>query len=248
MDGRIHTAKPAQIGRIGRRRPVGCDRARPARRRVCPEAKRVFDLMAAFIALVLTAPLLLMVAAAIRLTSPGPSLYRGLRAGRHGTPFHMLKFRTMVDLAEKLGGVSTAADDPRITSLGRVLRRYKIDELPQFINVLTGEMSLVGPRPQVLEEVALYTPEERALLSVRPGITDHASIRFRHEGEILKGHADPAAAYNTLIRSEKIRLGLAYVRESSFRVDMRILARTVAAVCMNPWHAAKDHESAQDRG
>jgi lipopolysaccharide/colanic/teichoic acid biosynthesis glycosyltransferase len=132
----------------------------------------------------------------------------------------------MVVNADKIGGPSTSDDDPRVTQIGHFLRRYKLDELPQLFNVLKGEMSLVGPRPEVAAEVALYGPEERKLLNVAPGITDWASIRFHNEGEILKGSADPHRTYQEKIRPEKIRLGLEYVQKHSFRVDVQILLTT----------------------
>ena len=142
----------------------------------------------------------------------------------------MLKFRTMLPNAEKLGGPSTPSDDPRVTRFGKRLRKYKLDELPQLFNVLRGQMSLVGPRPEVLSEVAAYSAEERQLLSVLPGMTDWASLRFADEGGILAGSADPHAAYLQIIRPEKIRLGLRYVREHSFLVDLKIIAGTLKTV------------------
>ncbi|MGH9521631.1 MAG: sugar transferase, partial [Terriglobales bacterium] len=140
------------------------------------------------------------------------------------------KFRSMVVNADKIGGPSTSADDPRVTRIGAFLRRYKMDELPQLINVFTGEMSFVGPRPEVLDEVSRYTDEEKHLLDVRPGITDWSSIKFRNEGEILRGAVDPHAAYLEKIRPEKVRLGLQYVRERSLITDCRILVQTLKAV------------------
>jgi len=139
----------------------------------------------------------------------------------------MYKFRTMVTDADRVGGPNTPNDDPRLTRTGRVLRRYKFDELPQLYNVLKGDMSFVGPRPQVAGEVAGYTAEEREILSVRPGITDWSSLRFHNEGEILAGHEDPDRAYTELIRPEKMRLGLEYVRRGTFRDDLRIIIDTV---------------------
>jgi lipopolysaccharide/colanic/teichoic acid biosynthesis glycosyltransferase len=139
----------------------------------------------------------------------------------------MLKFRTMVVNADRIGGSSSADDDPRITAIGRWLRRTKLDELPQLFNVLGGSMSLVGPRPQIAHDVAKYTDEERAILTVKPGITDWASIRFHNEGAILAGHADPDQAYIDLIRPEKLRLCLEYVRRRSFGTDLSILWMTV---------------------
>ena len=144
--------------------------------------------------------------------------------------FKMRKFRTMVVDADRIGGSSTPADDPRLTTIGKALRRWKIDEMPQLINVLLGEMSLVGPRPQVASDVARYTEDERRLLSVRPGVTDWASIEFRNEAEILRGHPDADNAYDELIRPEKIRLGLAYVDQRSLWVDLQILYLTAKAV------------------
>jgi lipopolysaccharide/colanic/teichoic acid biosynthesis glycosyltransferase len=132
----------------------------------------------------------------------------------------------MVMNADKVGGPNTPDDDPRLTRIGRFLRRYKLDELPQLINVLKGDMSFVGPRPQVPEEVVGYTPEEFEILSVRPGITDWSSLRFHNEGEILAGHPDPAKAYAELIRPEKMRLGLDYAKRGTLRDDIDILVKT----------------------
>ena len=192
--------------------------------------KRSFDLILSLLGLIVLAPVFAAVAVAIKIESAGPVFYRGLRAGRYGKAFRIFKFRTMVEDADKIGGPSSSADDPRITRVGNFLRRYKLDELPQLLNVLKGEMSLVGPRPEVLQEVLLYTEEEKRLLEVRPGITDWASIRFRNEGEILRGSADPHAAYREKIRPEKIRLGLEYVERRSFLTDCKIIVRTLKAI------------------
>jgi lipopolysaccharide/colanic/teichoic acid biosynthesis glycosyltransferase len=197
---------------------------------VYPIAKRLFDLVVSFTGLVILSPVILLIALWIRRDSPGPVLYRGVRAGQGGQPFHMLKFRTMVINADKIGGPSTSDDDPRVTRLGRRLRRFKLDEVPQLLNVLAGQMSFVGPRPEVLSEVAKYSPQERALVSVPPGITDWASIRFNNEGEILKGAADPHEAYLRLIRPEKVRLGLEYVQKRSLMVDLGILWETFTTI------------------
>ena len=193
-------------------------------------AKRVFDVVLSAGGLALLAPILAAVAVAIRVNSAGPVFYRGLRAGRDGRPFRIFKFRTMVVNADKIGGPSSAADDPRITRVGDFLRRYKLDELPQLLNVVKGEMSLVGPRPEVMQEVLQYTDEEKRLLDVRPGITDWASIKFRNEGEILRGSPDPHQAYLEKIRPEKIRLGLEYVQSRSLATDCRIIASTLRAI------------------
>jgi lipopolysaccharide/colanic/teichoic acid biosynthesis glycosyltransferase len=192
--------------------------------------KRAIDLSLALAALVPLSPLLLALAALIKLDDGGPVFYRGVRVGRSGVAFRIYKFRTMVVNADRLGGPSTSDDDPRITRAGRWLRRSKLDELPQLLNVLKGEMSLVGPRPEVAQEVALYSAEERALLRVRPGITDWASIRFRDEGAILRGATDPHESYRRVIRPEKMRLALEYVRTASLATDVRILVATLRAL------------------
>jgi len=192
--------------------------------------KRSFDLILSLLGLIVLAPVFAAVAVAIKIESAGPMFYRGVRAGRYGKAFRIFKFRTMVEDADRIGGPSSSADDPRITRVGDLLRRYKLDELPQLLNVVKGEMSLVGPRPEVLEEVLLYTEEEKRLLEVRPGITDWASIRFRNEGEILRGSADPHAVYREKIRPEKIRLGLEYVERRSFLTDCKIIVRTLKAI------------------
>ena len=192
--------------------------------------KRGIDVSVAAVLLTVTSPVLGLVALLVRRHDGGDVLYRASRVGQGGEEFTMLKFRTMVIDAESRGGSSTGDDDPRITSVGRRLRAHKLDELPQLLNVLRGDMSLVGPRPQVAWDVARYTREERRLLEVAPGITDWASIKFRDEGQILAREADPDEAYDRLIRPEKIRLGLEYVERQSFRTDMAILAGTMRAV------------------
>ena len=188
--------------------------------------KRSFDVLVSVAGLSALLPFFLLMAVWIKVDSRGPVWYRGLRVGRGGIPFRIFKFRTMVVNADIIGGPSTSDDDPRITRVGKFLRKYKLDELPQFINVLKGEMSFVGPRPEVQLEVDLYTEEEKALLNVRPGITDYASIRFHDEGEILRGSPDPHEAYRRLIRPEKIKLGLEYVRIHSLWVDLKIIVET----------------------
>ena len=174
----------------------------------------------------IASPVVGAIALKIRHEGDGPIFYGGRRIGLGGREFRMYKFRSMVPNADRVGGPNTPDDDPRLTSTGRFLRRYKLDELPQLVNVLKGDMSFVGPRPQVPGEVAGYSPEERDLLLVRPGITDWASLRFSNEGEILKGHADPDKAYAELIRPEKMRLGLDYVHKGKFRDDIDILVKT----------------------
>src|SRR5438445_738285 len=192
--------------------------------------KRSFDLILSLLGLIVLAPVFAAVAVAIKIESAGPVFYRGLRAGRYGKAFRIFKFRTMVVKAEALGSASTPEDDQRITRVGRFLRKLKLDELPQLLNVVRGEMSLVGPRPQVPWAVEQYTPEERTILKVRPGITDPASVRFRNEGEILRGSADPDKDYFEKIHPEKMRLSIEYVQKQSFLLDCKILLQTMAAV------------------
>ncbi|RJQ20581.1 MAG: sugar transferase [Nitrospiraceae bacterium] len=192
--------------------------------------KRLFDVSASLAGLAVLFPVIFFIALLIKLDSSGPVFYRGLRVGRNGRPFRIFKFRSMVHNADKIGGTSTPDDDPRVTRTGQVIRKYKLDELPQLINVLTGDMSFVGPRPQVPWAVELYSEEEKQLLSVRPGITDYASIRFRNEADILKGSADPDRDYLEKIAPEKIRLGLEYVRERSLWLDIKIIFSTLKAL------------------
>lgn len=192
--------------------------------------KRAFDFVSSLIGLILVSPILLTIAFLIKREDGGPIFYRGVRVGRFGKPFRIFKFRTMVVNAEKLGGPSTADDDPRITKVGNFIRKFKLDELPQLINVLKGEMSIVGPRPEVQMYVDMFTEEERAILSVRPGITDWASIWNPDEGGILAGSLDPEKTYMEKIRPEKIRLQLKYVRERSFWNDLKIIAQTIIMI------------------
>jgi len=153
--------------------------------------KRAIDLLISGVGLIVLSAVLFVLALWIKLDSSGPVFHRGLRVGRNETRFRMFKFRSMVENAHLIGGTSTPEDDPRITRAGKFLRKYKLDELPQLLNVFRGEMSLVGPRPQVPWAVDLYTPEEKTILHMKPGITDYASLRFRDEGEILRGSTDP---------------------------------------------------------
>ena len=196
--------------------------------------KRMLDVIAAACALVVLSPVLAAIALAVRLSSPGPVFYRGSRTGLHGVAFRIWKFRTMVVDAERLG-TTTRVHDVRITRVGAFLRRWKLDELPQLLNVLVGEMSFVGPRPEVEEHTSAYTTEEREILSVRPGITDLASIRFVRLAEEL-GDEDPHAVYVTRVRAEKNALRLRYVRERSLSGDLRIVLLTLRAIVSRPAH------------
>ncbi len=209
--------------------------------------KRAFDLIFSTVGLVLLAPQLVALALLVKLGTRGPVFYRGVRVGWREKPFRIFKFRTMVVDAEKLGGASTPGDDPRVTPVGRLLRKYKLDELPQLFNVMKGEMSLVGPRPQVPWAVARYTQDERAVLHVRPGITDYASVRFRDEGEILRGSQNPDKDYFEKIHPEKMRLSLEYIRKQSLRLDCQILAMTLAAVIFSPRRGNSVHKADDGR-
>ena len=194
-------------------------------------AKRLFDIAFALLALLLLGPLLLVVALWVRLDSPGPVFFRQQRVGRGGQLFDIVKFRTMRTGAEAMGPQITVGQDTRITRAGAWLRRSKVDELPQFINVLRGDMSVVGPRPEVPRYVALFPADVRqAVLSVRPGITDLASIEFRDESALLAQSQDPERTYVEQILPAKLRHAQEYVRTRSLWLDLRIIARTVLAV------------------
>jgi lipopolysaccharide/colanic/teichoic acid biosynthesis glycosyltransferase len=195
--------------------------------------KRIFDIIAAAAGLMLLSPLLLGIAWRIHREDGGPVFYRGERVGLGGKTFRIFKFRTMVVNAERLGGPSTPDNDPRLTRLGRQLRKYKLDELPQLLNVFLGEMSLVGPRPEVKRYTDMFSPDEQAILRVRPGITDWASIWNPDEGSILAGAEDPEQAYLELIRPTKLKLQLAYAKEQRLLTDLKIILVTLLAIA-NP--------------
>lgn len=192
--------------------------------------KRLFDIAASCVGLVVLSPFLLLGTLLIWFQDFHSPFYVPWRVGRAAKKFRMMKLRSMVHQADSTGVSSTAGDDPRITWVGRIIRKFKLDEFPQLWNVLKGEMSLVGPRPNVEDETRLYTDEEKHLLDVRPGITDMASIVFADESDILKGHADPDLAYNQLIRPWKSRLGLLYVERASFWLDVRLVFLTILAI------------------
>jgi lipopolysaccharide/colanic/teichoic acid biosynthesis glycosyltransferase len=193
--------------------------------------KRLLDLPFASVALVASSPVLLACSIAVWLDSNGPVIYSQWRVGQHGKRFKLLKFRTMVVGADKQGLRLTASDDRRITLVGRFLRKTKLDELPQLINVFRGEMSLVGPRPEVPEYVALYSPTERAVLTVKPGITGPASLAFIDEERLLAERADQEDFYVNSIMTQKLLVDLDYCSRVSLREDLKLIARTVASVC-----------------
>lgn len=191
---------------------------------------RVLDVVVALTLLILTSPVLLLFFLLVWLQDRHSPFYMPIRSGRSGIPFRMVKIRSMTVNADSTGVASTSATDNRITRLGHLIRKYKLDELTQLWNVLVGEMSLVGPRPQLPRATHFYTDEEKKLLSVRPGITDVASIVFSDEGEILKGHADPDLAYEQLIRPGKSLLGLYYVENKSLLLNIQLCLITAVAI------------------
>ena len=192
--------------------------------------KRLVDILASFFGLLITSPILLPVMFLVWKEDKKSPFYIAPRSGRNGTIFKMVKLRSMVVDADKTGVDSTSGNDMRITPIGHKIRRYKLDELVQLWNVLIGDMSLVGPRPNVKTETDLYTDVEKKLLLVRPGITDFSSIVFSDEGEILEGRDDPDLAYNQLIRPWKSRLGLIYIKNQSFLLDLQLVLYTVVAI------------------
>jgi lipopolysaccharide/colanic/teichoic acid biosynthesis glycosyltransferase len=193
--------------------------------------KRLFDLIVSAIGLGLCTPFLPLIALAVRLDSNGPVFFSQERIGTGFRPFRVLKLRTMTD---RVSGVAiTCGDDPRITRVGRVIRRFKLDEVPQLWNVFRGDMSMVGPRPEVREHVALYVEDYKLVLSVRPGITDPASIAYRSEAELLGMAKDPEAYYRRVVLPHKIRMSREYLIKANLRTDLAVLVRTLVA-CLAP--------------
>ncbi len=190
--------------------------------------KRFVDITVAAVGLVILAPLFLLIAIWIKLDSPGPVFFKGTRIGQYGQPFRILKFRSMVPDARHLGADITSHDDPRITRVGRLLRKSKLDEMPSLVNVLKGEMSLVGPRPESPAWVARYTPQQRAVLNIRPGITGLAQIKYRHEEELL--NTTNVEAEYPRIMNDKLNIDLRYVEHQSFRMDVQIMLGTAVAL------------------
>ncbi|MBS1927275.1 MAG: sugar transferase [Chitinophagaceae bacterium] len=188
---------------------------------------RLLDILFSFVGLVLLSPLLLLIALWVKSDSRGPVFFRQIRVGRYGKDFQLFKFRSMRVDADKAGLLTVGGRDPRITGAGYFLRKYKLDELPQLLNVLFGDMSVVGPRPEVRKYVNLYTPEQRQILNVRPGITDMASIEFRNENEILAQSIDPEQTYIQDIMPQKIRLNQVFIKNPTIFNYLRIIFRTV---------------------
>jgi lipopolysaccharide/colanic/teichoic acid biosynthesis glycosyltransferase len=192
--------------------------------------KRIFDFVFSFIGLCIIVPVFAVIAMAVKCDSNGPVFYIQQRVGRGGKLFGLFKFRTMQVNADKLTAITVGKRDPRITWIGYYLRKYKVDELPQLINVLKGEMSLVGPRPELQKFVDLYTEEQRLVISIRPGITDLASIEYRNENELLDGKADPIDFYIREIMPHKLELNRQYILHQSLMLDVRILLTTAVSI------------------
>lgn len=192
--------------------------------------KRVFDIVFSCMGIVLTSPILLLIAAVVKCTSAGPVLYRQVRVGLHGRHFQIWKFRSMRSSAEGKGLQITVEGDCRITGVGHILRKTKLDELPQLFNILLGQMSFVGPRPEVPKYVELYNEDQRKILDIRPGMTDYASICFRNESQILKEAKDPETQYIQHIMPLKIQYNLKYIKEMSLFTDLKIMIWTVYVV------------------
>lgn len=189
--------------------------------------KRLFDIIFSFLGLIIASPILLATAILIKRDSKGPVFYMGVRIGKNGKPFRIFKLRTMILDADKKGGPSTSADDLRLTKIGNFLKKYQLDELPQLINVLAGEMSFVGPRPEVPSEVESFDTEtKRIILSIKPGMTSSATLANPHEGEVLRGSEDPHKTYCEKIKPEKIRLNLEYIKNRSMWLDIKIIMKT----------------------
>jgi lipopolysaccharide/colanic/teichoic acid biosynthesis glycosyltransferase len=196
---------------------------------VCKMIKRLFDFLSALIGLIVLSPLFLITSLIIKLTSPGPVFHRGERVGLNGKLFNLYKFRTMIANAATLGPGITPQNDTRITGVGRFLRRTKIDELPQLINVLTGDMSLVGPRPEDPRYIAQYTPEQREVLKFRPGITSAASLAFRKEEKMLAG-LNWERIYCTEVLPSKLAMDLAYLSHRTLLSDILLIIRTILSI------------------
>lgn len=192
--------------------------------------KRVFDIVACVTAGLVLCPLWLCIGLAVACGSKGGAFYRQTRVGRNGKEFKLLKFRTMRQDADKIGGLITVGEDSRVTRIGKFLRNYKLDELPQFLNIIKGDMSIVGPRPEVPKYVALYDERQRRVLSVRPGLTDYASIEYISENELLAQSADPDKTYIEEIMPAKLELNLKYIDNQSIMEDLRLIFKTLFSI------------------
>jgi lipopolysaccharide/colanic/teichoic acid biosynthesis glycosyltransferase len=192
--------------------------------------KRLFDILASLFGIVVLSPFLIIISIIIKLTSKGPILFKQIRVGKYERHFKIFKFRTMVVDAERKGAQITVGRDSRITGIGHFIRKYKLDELPQLFNVLFGQMSLVGPRPEVPKYTQYYTKEQKRIFEIRPGITDYASIKYRDENEILAVSSDPEKTYIEEIMVDKLSLNLKYLEERSVTTDIKIILMTIAKI------------------
>lgn len=192
--------------------------------------KRLFDIIFSLIGLILFLPLLLIIALVLKIESKGPVFYLQSRVGKHNTDFKIFKFRTMYVGSDKKGLLTVGDRDPRVTNVGYFLRKYKLDELPQLINVFIGNMSFVGPRPEVRKYVDYYSNSDKEILSVKPGITDYASIEFRDEAELLKTTDNPEKLYVETIMPQKIILNKKYINDVSIFNDFKIIVKTIEAI------------------
>jgi lipopolysaccharide/colanic/teichoic acid biosynthesis glycosyltransferase len=192
--------------------------------------KRIFDMVVSGIGLVCLSPMFLLLAIWIKIDTSGPIFYRQSRVGKCGKDFWLYKFRSMKTDADKKGLITIGGRDPRVTRSGYYIRKYKLDEFPQLINVFIGDMSFVGPRPEVRKYVDFYTPEQKQVLSVRPGITDMASVKYRNENEILGKVDNPEAYYRTVILQDKLKINQEYLNKSSFWFDILLIIKTIGAI------------------
>lgn len=191
---------------------------------------RFFDLIFSIFILLLFLPIGIVIAILIRIESKGSVFYRQVRIGKDEKQFKLLKFRSMLIDADKQGNLTVGAKDSRITRVGYVIRKFKLDEFPQFINVLLGQMSVVGPRPEVLEFVALYTAQQRKVLLVRPGITDEASLQYFEENKLLAGSEDPKKTYIDVVMPSKLAINLAYLEKRTFLTDLTVVGKTILRI------------------
>lgn len=192
--------------------------------------KRIFDIIASGCGLIVLSPIFIVIAIWVKLDSKGPVFYRQIRVGKDNKDFRLFKFRSMKIGADRQGLITVGGRDPRVTRSGYYIRKYKLDELPQLINVFIGDMSVVGPRPEVRKYVDLYTPEQMRVLSVRPGITDLASIRYRNENELLETVDEPETYYREVIMQDKLKINLEYVDNRSFWGDIKLIFATLYAI------------------
>lgn len=192
--------------------------------------KRVFDILLVIPGLILLTPLFIVIAIMLKLDSKGPVFFLQTRVGQNGKDFKLFKFRTMKPGSDQKGLLTVGGRDPRITRMGYHLRRFKLDELPQLINVLNGSMSLVGPRPEVRKYVDLYSEEQKKVLFVKPGITDYASLEYFNENELLANSENPEKSYTDIVMPAKLKLNLKYIAEAGLATDMKIIVRTILKI------------------